>query len=70
VKYKYMHNHEDGCKKVAFYFDSEPDHHATIPAGLVMFPDSTTPKPNDPFKCGSCGGKIDNIILEHVEENK
>lgn len=72
-KYRYLHNHiYDGCGGIAFYFNSEPSHGKTIPAGLAIFPDGTKPKVRDPFKCGSCGieFKLGQIILEHVEENR
>jgi len=69
-KYKYMHNHINGCKDVAFYTNSEPLHGGVIEAQLSMFPDGEIPKPKDPYKCGSCGKEFNVIMLEHVKLNE
>ena len=62
---------QGGCGDIAFYFNSDVNHGATIPSQLSVFPDGSQPDPKSKFKCGSCGKEMFYLpILEYVKDNE
>lgn len=69
--YKYIHaENQKGCGRIAFYFDSLPEHNATIPAQTAILSNGVKPKIGDDFKCGACGQTFKHIIIENALINK
>jgi len=60
-----------GCGNIAFYFNSDVKHGATIPSQSVVFPNGKQPDPGSKFICGSCSSEMFYLpILEYVKDNE